>query len=214
VLDSYLRALRSLSADARYSAYGTRLRALGSKTDSLLLALNGTDWIKTESGDGYDIPTGFAKLAGKAAGYFAENYERHRQAKFVKSFVTEGDTLVAKCCDALAGLLLKDECKELYTNEFEGLNSNYMAYLRRVEAQGTVPDIENDRNYVTLRKKLELARTTTTRCASALKSLKRAHHNLIAKLDKRRDITFFDDELVELNSYCDDVAELIRKLKD
>jgi hypothetical protein len=38
----------------------------------------------------------------------------------VKSFVTEGDTLVAKCCDALAGLLLKDECKELYTNEFEG----------------------------------------------------------------------------------------------
>lgn len=214
VLDSYLRALRSISSPARYEAYGTRLRGLGIKSDSLIAALNATGWITDIQGEVYDIPTGYAKLAGRAAGYLTENYERLRQARFVRSFVTEGDTLVAATCDALVDLLRGKELSSLYSNELEGLNSNYQAYLRRVEAAGVIPDISNDRNYVRLRGTLETARTTTERCIGALKSLKRAHHKLVGELDKRRDITYFNAETIELNSYCAELAELIKKLDD
>ena len=194
ILNSYLRALRSISNDARWSASGTEWRGIGRNIDSLILRFNQTELIDME------ITVGWAKLSGQYMGYFSENYVRSRQAKTVRKFVTEGDTLVAACADALIELLRKGDLEELIQNEAEGLKANYKEYLHRLEASGQIPDISYDRNYIEQVKRLEKAKKTRSRCVTALQSLKRAHSKLVKELEKRKNVDFIFEELLELNA--------------
>ena len=194
ILNSYLRALRSVSANARWSQYGTEWRGIGRNVDSLLLRFNQTDLIDTE------ITVGWAKLSGQYMGYISENYSRARQAKTVKDFVTEGDTLVAACVDGLIELLRKGELDELIENESEGLKSNYEAYLNRLDQSGEMPDISYDRIYIEQIRRIENAKYTRSRCVTALQSLKRAHNKLAKELEKRKNMDHLFDELLELNT--------------
>lgn len=194
VLNSYLRALRSLSADTRWKSYGTEWRGLGRNIDSLLLRVNQAELIASE------IPVGWAKLSGQYMGYLSENFRRTQQAKTVKAFVTEGDTLVAACVDGLIELLRTGELDELIRNESEGLANNYEAYLYRLESSGQMPDLSVDREYITLVKRLEKAKQTRSRCVTALQSLRRAHHKLVKELEKRKHTDYLFEELLELNT--------------
>ena len=194
ILNSYLRALRSISSDARWSAYGTEWRGIGRNIDSLLLRFNQSELIDME------IAIGWAKLSGQYMGYISENYARSRQAKTVKDFVAEGDTLVALCTEGLIDLLKKGELDELIKNENEGLKSNYEAYLYRLELSGEMPDISYDRTYIELINRIENAKYTRARCVTALQSLKRAHNKLVKELEKRKKTDYLFEELLELNT--------------
>lgn len=194
VLNSYLRALRSISADARRTTYGTEWRGIGRNIDSLILRFNQTELIDT------DITVGWAKLSGQYMGYMSERYMRVRQAKAVRSFVAEGDTLVAACTDGLVELLKKGDLIALIENEKEGLKSNYEAYLRRLELSDLPSDFAADRKYIELVKRIASVEKTRSRCITALQSLKRAHAKLAKELEKRQKIDFFIDELIELNT--------------
>jgi hypothetical protein len=194
VLNSYLRALRSMSADARWTGYGVEWRGIGRNVDSLILRLNQTQLPET------DIPVGWAKLSGQYLGYMSENYMRNRQARMVKTFVTEGDTLVAACIDGLIELLKKDELDELIKNEEESLHNNYKAYLNRQEASGEITGISEDRRYIELIKRMETVKKTRSRCVTALQSLRRAHKKLVAELEKRKKTEYIYEELLELNT--------------
>jgi len=194
VLNSYLRALRSISADARWSAYGTEWRGLGRNIDSVIMRLNQTGLLDKE------IEEGWAKLSGQYIGYMSENYMRSRQAKTVRAFVNEGDTLVAACTDALIELLKKGDLIEMIDNESEGLKANYAAYLARMEAASALPDIEADRRYIDLVRRIDATRKVRSRCVTALQALRRAHKRLVTELEKRRNITYIYEELLELNS--------------
>ena len=194
VLNSYLRALRSISNDVRWTQYGTEWRGIGRNIDSLIIRMNQTDLLDTE------ITVGWAKLSGQYIGYLSERYMRNRQAKTVKSFVMEGDTLVAACVDGLIELLKQGELIALIDNESEGLKNNYSAYLNRLEISGEMPDIVYDRKYIDLIKRIENAKYTRSRCITALQALKRAHNKLAAELVKRQNMNYLLDELLELNT--------------
>jgi predicted nucleic acid-binding Zn ribbon protein len=88
----------------------------------------------------------------------------------------------------------------LIENENEGLKNNYRAYLQRLERSGLMPDIEQDRRYVDLVKRLEKAQYTRSRCITALQSLKRAHNKVAVELAKRQNMNYLIDELLELNT--------------
>lgn len=194
VLNSYLRALRSVSADARWKASGTEWRGIGRNIDSLILRLNQTEILGTP------ITVGWAKLSGQYMGYMSERYVRLRQAKAVRMFVTQGDTLVSSCVDGLIDLLKKGDLIDLIENESEGLRSNYRMYLHRLELSEFPPDFDADRNYIEMIKKMELVKYTRGRCVTALQALRRAHTKLVVALEKRQKIDFLFDELIELNT--------------
>jgi hypothetical protein len=205
VLNSYLRALRSISTDTRRKSYGTEWRGIGRNIDSLILRFNQVELLDTE------IPVGWSKLSGQYMGYMSERYVRGRQAKAVKVFVTEGDTLVTACVDGLIELLKKGEVNELIENEAEGLKNNYEAYLHRLEQSGEMADLSADRRYIELVKRLEAAKKTRSRCVTALQSLKRAHNKLVKELEKKQKIDFYYEELLELNTLS---LELQNKLNN
>ena len=194
VLNSYLRALRSISAASRWTAYGTEWRGIGRNIDSLILRTNQTTIFETQ------IPVGWAKLSGQYMGYLNERYMRVRQAKAVKAFVTEGDTLLAVCVDGLVDLLKAGDLIDLIENEHDGLRRNYEAYLHRLELGGLPADLAADRKYLELVKRLEKAKYTRGRCVTALQALKRAHAKLVEELKQRQQVDFFIDELIELNT--------------
>ncbi|MFA6713023.1 MAG: hypothetical protein WCR82_03955 [Bacteroidales bacterium] len=207
VLNSYLRALKSISSDVRWKGIGTEFRGIGNNIDSVFIKYNALDWSEE------DISVGIAKLSGRYLGYFTQSYMRIRQAKLVKDFVATGDTIVSGCTDALIKALKRDKMTELIQNEEEGLKLNYLAYLERLEASETIPDIDIDRHYIELMQKISKTKDTRNKCISALKSLKKAHHKLMVELEKRKKIEFIYEEILELNTLSAQLNTLVKELQ-
>ena len=192
ILDSYIRALSSVSNEARWKRNGTELRGIGRNIDSLAIAYNKLDW-------GTLYEPGIAKQIGKTSGYLAEQYGKCRQRKVVKNILEHGDTLVDACVKSLVDGLKSDEFKSLIENERIGLENNYRAYLNASSLAGTTPRPEFDRAYIENRLKLERAEAMRRQCITMLQSFSRAHTALLNEMDNRRTYTEFADELFELN---------------
>ena len=192
ILDSYIRALRSVSNEARWKRNGTELRGIGRNMDSLAIAYNKLEW-------GTLYEPGIAKQIGKTSGYLAEQYGKCRQRKVVKNILEHGDTLVDACVKSLVDGLKSAEFKSLIDNERIGLENNYRAYLNAASLNGVTPLPEFDRMYIDNRLKIERAEAMRRQCITTLQSFNRAHHALLKEMDNRRTYTEFTDELFELN---------------
>ena len=192
ILESYIRALRSVSNEARWKQNGTELRGIGRNMDSLAIAYNKLDW-------GTLYEPGIAKQIGKTSGYLAEQYGKRRQRYVVKHVLQHGDTLVDVCVQSLVAGLKSEEFKSLIDNERTGLESNYRAYLNSTALTATTPLPQYDRIYIENRLKIEQAETLRRHCISMLQSFSRAHSALLKEMDNRRSYSEFTDELFELN---------------
>ena len=192
ILESYIRALRSLSNEARWKQNGVELRGIGRNIDSLALALGafGLDEV---------YEPGLAKQLGKTSGYLAEQYGKRRQLKIVREVVAEGDSIVGTCCSLLIAALKSPEMLELIENERVGLEQDYKAYLNSCSVRGVEPWVEFDRVYVSDRLKIEASRDVRRQCITRLQAFRRAHAALLKELDNPRSYAEFSDALFELN---------------
>lgn len=192
ILESYIRALKSVSSETRWKQNGTELRGIGRNMDSLAIAYNKLDW-------GTLYEPGIAKQIGKTTGYLAEQYGKHRQRYVVKGILEHGDTLVDACVKSLVAELKSDDFKSLITNERTGLENNYRAYLNAAALTGTPPQPAYDRIYVESRQKIDQAESLRRRCITMLQSFSRAHSALLKEMDNPATYREFLDELYELN---------------
>lgn len=192
ILESYIRALRSLSNDARWSQNGTELRGIGRNIDSLAIVYNRLDW-------GELFEPGLAKQLGKTSGYLAEQYGKRRQLKLVRQMVLEGDSIVATCCSVLIEALKSDELIGLIENERIGLENNYKSYLDYAAMRSVEPSHDFDRLYITDRLRIESAKDVRRQCITRLQAFRRAHAALLKELDNPRTYAEFSDALFELN---------------
>lgn len=204
-LNSYLRALRSVSADARWEGAGTQLRGIGLRVDSVIYRYNRLD-------TGYeDIPVGYARMAGRVLGYVAEETMQTAQAFAVRNIIVAGDTLVAASCDSLMDILRSDGMDALIDHEQEALRDNYAAYLLAMELAGVQAPVDSDRHYIALLRKAEALSGIRNSCVSALRSLKNAHGKLASDFASGRKEVADDlwDELLELNYLASQVAGML-----
>ena len=192
ILESYIRALKSVSSETRWKQNGTELRGIGRNMDSLAIAYNKLDW-------GTLYEPGIAKQIGKTTGYLAEQYGKHRQRYVVKGILEHGDTLVDACVKFLVAELKSEDFKGLIANERTGLENNYRAYLNAAALNHTPPHSDFDRIYVESRLKIEQAEALRRRCITMLQSFGRAHTALLKEMDNPATYTEFMDELYELN---------------
>ena len=192
ILNSYVRALRSVSSETRWKQNGTELRGIGRNLDSLAIAYNKLDW-------GTLYEPGIAKQIGRTSGYLAEQYGKRHQRKTVQGMLTHGDKLVDECVQTMVSVLKSDEFKSLIDNERQGLENNYRAYLNAASLNGITPDADFDRLYIESRLRVEMAEQTRRRCITMLQSFGRAHSALVKEMQNRRTYSEFMDELFELN---------------
>lgn len=203
--NSYVRALHSVSADARWTGIGTELRGIGSRVDSVIYRYNRLD-------TGYeDIPTGYARMAGRVLAYVAEEVMQAVQGTAVKNIVIAGDTLVAASCDSLMDILRSDAMDELIRHEKESLRDNYSAYLRSMELRGEPVPLESDRHYVALLRRADRLSDVRNSCVSALRSMKNAHAKLAADFasGKKEVAQEVWEELLQLNYMASQVSQLL-----
>ena len=203
--NSYVRALHSMSADARWKGLGTEIRGIGTRVDSVLYRYNRLD-------TGYeDIPTGYARMAGRVLAYVAEEVMQAVQGRAVRNIVVAGDTLVAASCDSLIAILRSDEMNELIRHERESLRDNYAAYLTALELRGEPVPFESDRLYVELLRRADELPDIRNSCVSALRSFKNAHAKLAADFaaGKKEVPEELWDEVLRLNVLAAQVSEML-----
>lgn len=202
VLDSYVRALKSLSNETRWKQSGTELRSLGRNADSLLVAYNTLNWSD-------DIEFELSKQIGRTSGYISESLYKRRQYKVVKEMLTQGDTIVSSCCDALVNLLKGDELKQLIENEEKGLEQDYKAYLNAMKLQKRNPDTQYDRLYIETKERIADTKDIKTKCINALNTFKRSHHRLLLQMEKSATYPEFSQDMQELASQINSIRSII-----
>ena len=205
VFNSYVRALHSVSSEARWTGIGTEIRGIGSRVDSVLYRYNRLD-------TGYeDIPTGYARMAGRVLAYVAEEVMQAVQGRAVRNIVVVGDTLVAASCDSLMEILRSDEMDDLIRHERESLRDNYSAYLTALELRGEPVPFESDRLYVELLRRADELPDIRNSCVSALRSFKNAHARLAADfaVGKKEVPEELWTEVLRLNVLAAQVSEML-----
>lgn len=203
-LNSYLKALKSLSADTRWKKNGTELKGIGRNIDSLLIAYNKLEWSDP-------IEPGLSKQLGKTTGYVAEEIGKRVQRKKVLEVLESGDSLISTSCDALVMILKKEELNRLIENEEQGLESNYRSYLNAAYRNDEFVPTDMDRQYLKLKSELTEIRGIQSKCASALTSLKNAHHKLLSEMDKSKKYDEYSEELQQLASEAASLCSYISK---
>ena len=173
--------------------------------DSVLYRYNRLD-------TGYDdIPTGYARMAGRVLAYVAEEVMQAVQGRAVRNIVVVGDTLVAASCDSLMAILRSDEMNELIRHERESLRDNYAAYLTALELRGEPVPFESDRLYVELLRRAEELPDIRNSCVSALRSFKNAHAKLAADFatGKKEVPEELWNEVLRMNVLAAQVSEML-----
>ena len=128
ILLTYKRALKVLAGKARWEDAGREFRSLGRSLDSLVRKFNDLGFVEA-------LPLGIGKSAGRVAGYTAEVLNKRSQAKSVRGFVIQGDTLVRAVTEVLCGILASPSVNLLIENEKRGVEQNYITYLKATKPE-------------------------------------------------------------------------------
>lgn len=201
-LNSYIRAIQSLSSDTRWKGIGTEVRGIGNNLDSIVLYY---DKIFTDS-----LPVGYFKIAGKAGGYITEELTKGRQAKLLKEFMTKGDSMVCICCDSLIAVLKSDDLIELIDNEEAALKYDYHRFLEYATLKPEIL-LEYDRRYVRLSASMTTVKNLRTQCCRGLTAFKKAHSSLVKEMNHKNDSDIYPD-ILELLKISSQICLLIKKL--
>jgi hypothetical protein len=202
VLDSYVKALQSLSSPTRWRQSGVELRSLGRNTDSLITAYNALGW-------GEPIEFDHSVQVAKTGGYITENIYKRRQYKLVKEMVESCDTIVSSCCNALIAILKDDNIKILIDNEESGLETDYKSYLNAMNLAGRIPDQLYDRKYLALKEKIIETKHIKTKCINNLHTFRKAHHRVLQEMQKQATYSEFYNDISELTSQYVSIKEII-----
>lgn len=187
ILDTYQRALKSLSHTDRYNNTGREFRSLGRNLDSLINRYNLIDISDP-------LPLGIGKAVGKIVGYGAELYMRNAQTRAVREYVIAGDSLVGAVSESIVGILSSKSVADLIENEAKGLEANYLSYLR---SGGR--DFSGDREYLLLLGRVDALAKMRSGTVSAAKALAKAHNKIATEVVKRKKLKQLYLEIEELN---------------
>lgn len=200
ILDTYQRALKSLSHTDRYNNTGREFRSLGRNLDSLINRYNLIDISDP-------LPLGIGKAVGKIVGYGAELYVRNMQTKAVREYVIAGDSLVGAVSESIVGILSSKSVADLIENEAKGLEANYLSYLRSDGGGGNSGgrdisggrDFSGDREYLLLLGRVDALAKMRSGTVSAAKALAKAHNKIATEVVKRKKLKQLYLEIEELN---------------
>lgn len=202
VLDSYVKALQSLSSPTRWRQSGVELRSLGRNTDSLITAYNTLGW-------GEPIEFDHSIQVAKTGGYITENIYKRRQYKLVKEMIESCDTIVSSCCNALIAILKDDNIRILIENEENGLETDYKSYLNTMSMAGKIPDQLYDRKYLTLKAKINETKHIKTKCINNLHTFRKAHHRVLQEMQKKATYSEFYNDISELSTQFRAIDKII-----
>ncbi len=191
VIGGYSRALKLLAGESRWKDSGREFRSLGRSIDSLAAKINAFDFIDDA------IPLGFGKSAGRIVGYSMEMFKRRAQARAVKDFVSQGDTLVSVVIGSLVKVLRSQEVTSMIENERKSLEQNYISYLKSGNS--------DDKGYLALKKRVESLSYARGAIISSANRLIKSHNKIAQSMHNGRD---FDEIFTDITNFQKEVKVL------
>lgn len=195
IIDKYAASLTLLSCDRYSQTLEKQSAAFGVNIDTLIGKYNSIDPSRK-------LPVGIGNAAGKLLLMGGRQYIRNRQAREIKKFVREADTLISVMTSNLIEFLESGNINELIDAEESGLHLNYLSFYRLSGKSSYL----TDRDYLALKKRLEDIRVLRTNTVTATKELRKAHSELLVSVQKRRSLKESADAVKQL-------AEQVKELK-
>lgn len=196
-MGAYARALEALSNPARYEEFGVRARSLGRRLDSLVIQYN--QWNLTEP-----LPVGYGTAAGRSLGFGGNLWIKHRQARALKPFITQADTLIGTLTKSVLAVLNNDMVLSFLANEEAGLRENYLSFLQHEEGSPM-----QDRQYLKMLAMMEELKELRRKSASAARTLRNAHARLCSSMKKEPELS---DYLLELDWAEQEIKDIRKSL--
>jgi len=203
ILKKYMRALRSLSHENRYADLSREFRSLGKNLDSLIFEYNSLELTKS-------LPTGIGKAAGEIFGIGARQWMRHRQLRQVKTFVSEGDTLVALLTQSLREGINAPALDTFLESEARGQRADYLSYLNHKKEVSPAEDLL----FLERLDRLDALKTLRTQSLRAALSLRNTHRTLYTSLHSRKKISDFYHQLILFEEDLAEIQKNLHKIKN
>jgi hypothetical protein len=202
ILDKYAQSLALLSADKYEKDFTKQVKNFGISIDSLI-AINNT------IENSLSIPEGIGKAVSQLVVLGGKQYFRIKQAKEIKKFVTQADTLISIMTSNIKEFVGSKTVDYLISNEEKEITQNYLSYLR----SGIKPIIETERQYLDLRRRILNVRQLQKQTLEATKDLRVAHKKLFQEIQSRKKLK---QSLAELQEFVEDINTLndtVQKIK-
>ncbi|MEJ7769632.1 MAG: hypothetical protein WKF89_17570 [Chitinophagaceae bacterium] len=195
VIDKYAQSLLLLSSDKFEKDLDIQALHFGEDLDSLTVRYNSITNVQK-------VPVAIGAAISQLVAFGGRQYIRARQAKEIKKFVPQADTLIAVMSNNLLDFLLSSNIQELIKNEEKGVNNNYLSYLRHVKtvsslvsggdtsllAFNTKSTIENDNEYMDLKTQLDGVKKLRQLTIDATRRLRKAHTKLLDAIARKRNL--------------------------
>ena len=195
VIDKYAQSLALLSCDRYEKEFVKQTEGFGVGLDTLIKRYNRID-------NTVALPEGVGAVAGKLVIMGGRQYIMSRQAREIKKFVPQADTLVAVMTSNLLQFLKSENIDELIRAEEFGLNQNYLSYIRQSQGTSTQADFQ----YLELKSRLDAVKQLRSKTITATKSMRNAHSELLKSIQKKK-------KLIESLQGLKVMAEQVRDLK-
>lgn len=217
IMDKYAQSLLLLSSGKYVENFQAQSLNFGTDLDSLSTKYNSL-------GDVKKVPTSIGGAVGQLLAYGGKQYIMSKQAKEIKKFVPAADLLIEVMTDNLLEYLRSTTIRELIKNEEEGINSNYLSYLRQIKtvssaiinndttlfAFNTKSTIANDKEYLALKAHLDAVKHLQEQTIKATDTLRKAHKKLLYTIQKKQRLTGAIPEIQQLFEGIKEMKESIQ----
>jgi hypothetical protein len=202
IIDKYAQSLTLLSADKYSSDLEEQSEKFGINIDTLIAINNRLEGTTK-------IPVGIGASIGQLVVFSGKQYIRIKQAKEIKKFVGMADTLVHVMTNNLLEYLQSSSVNELIEGEEREITRNYLSYLQ----QSQKATIENEHDYIELKKKIEAVKELQQQTIGATIKLKKAHTKLLENLQKKKKLKDAIEEIQVLYEEIKLLKESIEKIE-
>jgi hypothetical protein len=194
IIDGYAQSLAALSSDKYERQLEVHANNFGADIDSLIKTYNNIDNTK-------NLPTGIGVAVSRLVYIGGKQYLRAKQAKEIKNFVPQADTLISVMTTNLLVFLNSDNINELINAEERGINENYLSYIR----QTPKTSVENDFAYLELKNSIDGIKKLRVQTIKATKNLRTTHKKLLIEIEKKKG---FKEVINELQMLFEQIKEL------
>lgn len=219
IIDKYTQSLLLLSSDKYSADLVLQSSGFGTNLDSLCTMYNSIDKVRK-------LPTGIGAAIGQLVASGGRQFIRTRQAREIRKFVPQADTLIAVMTANLLEFLQSTNIQELIANEEKGLSSNYLSYLRQAKtvttmnsARDTALIVSNtrstialDREYLALKSALDAVKTLQEQTIRATRRLRKAHLLLAQSVQKKHDLKEVVWEFQEAFEGIKDIKSTVQQI--
>ena len=200
VLDQYAQALILLSADETENLQ-LHSQNLGVGLDSLLTLYNSVD-------NSAQLPTGIGNAFNQLLVTSGSRFIKRRQAKEIKKFVTEADTLIAVMTNNLLEYLQSSNIQELIDHEERMISRDYLTFLQQTEHN----TFESQKDYLELKSSITKTKALKEQTVKGTRDLRTAHRKLLQVIEERQKLKHAIKELQVFHQQVSKLRNTVREI--